>query len=228
MKTIIISCDSSEVEEQMLQHIIQHLKDSRYDVSLTTLGPNTHFVSAEPEGSDEPVATETPPEVVDLPSEPIEVPSVELPNNVAPALELPPEPEVQAEPALPTSFSSTCKIWDLSSQAVVPCSNNPFTRTSLLCATQCEVVGDYVLFTYAGLTHKVPKAISADGCCNKEPTLTDSSICVSLSIGDSAICRCVLSVTCDGGEERVILGSDLEHLIPSTEVEITDGSVSTQ
>lgn len=226
MKTIIISCDSSEVEEQMLQHIMRHLKDSRYDVSLTTLGPNTHFISAAPEAADEPVATETPPEVVEVPPVPVEVPSVELPNDVAPALELP--PEVQAEPALSAPFSSTCKIWDLSSQAVVPCTNNPHVRTSVLCATQCEVVGDYVLFTYAGLTHKVPKAISADGCCNKEPALTHSSICVSLSIGDGAICRCVLSVTCDGGEERVIIGSDLEHLIPPTEVEATDGSISTQ
>ena len=226
MKTIIISCDSSEVEEQMLQHIMQHLKDSRYDVSLATLGPNTHFISAEQEAADEPVATETPPEPVELPPEPIEVPSVELPNDVALALELPPAPA--ADPVLPAPFSSVCKVWDLSSHVSVPCANNPFTRASILCVTQCEVVGDYVLFTYAGLTHKVPKAVSADGCCNKEPELTDSSIRVSLSIGDGAICHCVLSVTCDGGEERVILGSDLEHLIQPTEVEVTDGTVSTQ
>ena len=228
MKTIIISCASSEVEEQMLQHIMQHLKDSRYNVSLATLGPNTHFISAEQEVSDEPVATETPPEVVELPPMPAEVPSVELPNDLAPTLELPPEPEVQVEPVLPEPFNSTCKIWDLSSNAMVPCTSNPFTRASILCATQCEVVGDYVLFTYAGLTHKVPKAVSADGCGNKEPELTDSSIRVSLSIGDGAICHCILSVTCDGGEERVILGSDLEHLIQPTEVEVTDGTVSTQ
>ena len=226
MKTIIISCDSSEVEEQMLQHIMQHLKDSRYNVSLATLGPNTHFISAEQEAADEPVATETPPEAVEIPPEPIGVPSVELPNDVTPALELPPAPA--ADPVLPAPFSSVCKVWNLSSHVSVPCANNPFTRASILCATQCEVVGDYVLFTYAGLTHKVPKAVSADGCCNKEPELTDSSIRVSLSIGDGAICHCILSVACDGGEERVILGSDLEHLIQPTEVEVTDGTVSTQ
>jgi hypothetical protein len=227
MKTIIISCDRSEVEEQMLQHIMQYLKDSRYDVSLSTLGPNTHFISAEPEVADEPVATETPPETVELPPEPVAVPSVELPNDIAPTLELPPEPELTVDvPAEP--FSSTCKIWDLSSQVSVPCFCNPSAQTSVLCVSQCDTHGDYVLFTYAGMTHKVPKATMIDGCCNKEPIPTDSSIRVSLSIGDGGMCCCLLNVTCDGGEERVILGSDLEHLIPPTEVEVTDGSVSTQ
>lgn len=232
MKTLIVQCDNLELENQLVEIIVKHLADNGCESQVESFGDNTtHFIIAKPYAAQEqlPDVDQDIPATVELPPEP----PVEL---VAAPVELPPEPPAEVTPAtelppveLPTDpFQSTCRLWDLSSHAEVPCLHNPFTKASLLCVTHCEVMGDHVTFTYAGMTHKAPRALSIDGCCNKEPVLTDSSIRVSLSIADGAICHCLLSVTCDGGEERVLIGSDLDHLIQPTEVEATDGSVSTQ
>jgi hypothetical protein len=231
MKTLIVQCDNLELEHQLVDVIVKHFTGLGFESQVESFGGNTtHSIIAKPYAAPEElpdVRQDAPTAVELLPEPPVE-------PVVAP-VKVPPEPSSEVTPAevppveLPADpFQSTCKLWDLSSHSQVPCLHNPFTKASLLCVTHCEVVGDYVTFTYAGMTHKVPRASSYDACCNKDAILTASSICVSLSIADGAICRCLLSVTCDEGEERVLIGSDLDHLIQTTEVETTNGTVSTQ
>jgi hypothetical protein len=230
MKTFIVQCDNTELENKLVDTIIQYLANNNCESQVESVGDFTvHFINAkqrdaseqsfDDNGQDNVTTDEPLPEPV---IEPAEV-SQDLSAEISSETELQPSPTSSVAP-----FQSMCKLWDLSSNTQVPCVHDPLSKISYLCVKQCEVVGDYVMFTYAGMMHKVPRAVSSDPCCNKDAIITPSSVCVSLSIADGAIFRCLLSVKCDDGEERVVIGNDLEHEIPSTDIEVINGSISTK
>ena len=150
---------------------------------------------------------------------PVEVPPVEMSPIVIPSV----------EPVNP--FAKECTVMSLNTTCMVPTTFVPEERVSLLKAQNVERMGEFVLFTYCGMSYKYPvehDSGSSFAVCNTPVDFTETSVRLALQFAGSTITYpCLLSVV-EGDPCSIVFGKDLEEMVNTEREHIEHDQVSAQ
>ena len=104
----------------------------------------------------------------------------------------------------------------LNTTCMVPTTFVPEERVSLLKAEKVERMGEFVLFTYCGMSYKYPVEHNAGtpiAVCNQPVDFTETSVRLAIQFTDSTITYpCLLSVV-EGSPCAIVFGKDLEEMV---------------
>jgi hypothetical protein len=148
--------------------------------------------------------------------------------SIAAPVEMPPIVIPSVEPVNP--FAKECTVMSLNTTCMVPTAFVPEERVSLLKAQHVERMGEFVLFTYCGMSYKYPVEHDAGtvAVCNSPVDFTETSVRLALQFAGSTITYpCLLSVV-EGDPCSIVFGKDLEEMVNTEREHIEHDQVSAQ